>query len=70
MTDWQPYINLGIGLICSIMGWVLRTMYADIRSLGESLATHKVEVARDYATNTDMRDINAKLDELLRYVRK
>jgi low affinity Fe/Cu permease len=68
--DWQPYINLGIGLVCSVMGWVLRTMYGDIRELADSVANHRVEVARDYATNSDIRDINAKLDELLRYVRK
>jgi len=68
--DWQPYINLGIGCVCGAIGWVLRTFYFDLRSLAESLAAHKVEVAKDYATNTDIRDINAKLDELLRYVRK
>ena len=68
--DWQPYINLAIGLVCSVMGWVLRTLYNDIRALADSVASHRIEVARDYATNTDIRDINLKLDELLRYVRK
>ena len=68
--DWQPYINLAAGAVCAVIGWVLRTFYWDIRALGQSLADHKVEIARDYATNVDIRDINSKLDELLRYVRK
>jgi hypothetical protein len=68
--DWQPFINVGLGAFCAVFGWVGRTFYTDIRSLEMSIAAHKVEVARDYATNDDLRDINSKLDELLRYVRK
>ena len=68
--DWQPYINLGIGAFSAIIGWTLRTLYAEMRSLREDHENHRVEVARDYATNSDIRDINSKLDELLRYFRK
>lgn len=68
--DWQPIINLGVAGAFAVIGWVGRTLYADLRALSESLSAHKVEVARDYATNDDLRDINSKLDELLRYVRK
>jgi len=70
MDSWQPFINIGLGAACSAFGWIARTIYADLRSLEQALALHKVEVARDYATNVDIRDINSKLDELLRYIRK
>ena len=68
--DWQPIINLGVAGAFAVIGWVSRTFYTDLRALGDALAHHRVEVARDYATNDDLRDINSKLDELLRYVRK
>lgn len=68
--DWQPFINTGLGAFCAVIGWVARTFYVDIRQLEASIAAHKVEVARDYATNHDIRDINVKLDDILRYMRK
>lgn len=68
--DWQPIINLAGGAVCAVFGWVARTFYQDIRALEASIAAHKFEVARDYATNTDIRDINQKLDDILRYLRK
>ena len=70
IDTWQPFINAGLFAFCAVCGWVGRTFYTDIRSLEASIASHKVEVAKEYATNQDVREINAKLDELLRYVRK
>ena len=52
--DWQPFINVGLGAISAVFGWVARTFYTDIRALESSIAAHKVEVARDYATNQDL----------------
>lgn len=68
--DWQPVINLAGGAVCAVFGWVARTFYQDIRALEASIAQHKVEVAKGYATNEDVREINAKLDEILRAMRK
>lgn len=70
IETWQPLINTGLGAAAACLGWVMRTFYTDIRQLEAAMAAHKVEVARDYATNEDLRHINDKLDELLRYVRK
>lgn len=68
--DWQSLFNFvgGAGLLA--IGWAARTMYESIRELQRDLAEHKVEVARDYATNVDIQSINGKLDDILRYLRK
>jgi|GEM_PF-6204172 len=73
----QWLFNLGLSAVCGLMGWLGRTAYAAIDDLrvalaaqARDIAAHRVEVARDYATNGDIATINAKLDELLRYMRK
>jgi len=66
----QTIINALLLSASGVGGWFANTIYKAIKSLEAELAQHKVEVARDYATNTDIRDINNKLDDILRYLRK
>ncbi len=66
----QHVINVIFGGGMAAVGWFAKTIYTAVKSLETDLAHHKVEVARDYATNTDIRDINQKLDDILRYMRK
>jgi len=68
--DLQSLLNLGLSAACGVLGRFGRTAYAAIDDLRRDIAAHRVEVARDYATNGDIASINAKLDELLRYMRK
>ena len=68
--DFQHLIDIVLAGLTATLGWFGRTLYGAVESLKSDLAEHKVIVARDYATNDDLRDINSKLDELLRYVRK
>ncbi len=68
--DWQPFINTGIGAAFAVAGWVARTFYTDIRTLEAAVSAHKVEVARDYATNDDIAEIRRGLAEILGYMRK
>lgn len=66
----QTIINALLLSAAAVGGWFAKTIYGAIKALEGDLAQHKVEVARDYATNTDIRDINSKLDDILRYMRK
>ena len=66
----QTIINALLLGASGVGGWFAKTIYSAIKALENDLAQHKVEVARDYATNTDIRDINQKLDDILRYLRK
>lgn len=68
--EFQSLLNIALGVACSALGWAARTMYTAIEDLRRDHNAHRVEVARDYATNGDIAGINAKLDELLRYMRK
>jgi cobyric acid synthase len=68
--DFQPFINVGLSAAFAVLGWVARTFYTDIRALESAIAAHKVEVARDYATNEDISEIKRDLAEILRYMRK
>lgn len=69
-VDWQSLLNTAFIGLAAVVGWVGRTFYTDIRELEKSIAAHRVEVARDYATNSDIREINTKLDDILKYLRK
>ena len=66
----QTIINALLMSVAGVGGWFAKTIYGAIKALETDLANHKVEVARDYATNVDLRDINDKLAEILRYMRK
>ena len=46
-------------------GYFARQLLQDIKQLAAELAAHKVEVARNYATNSDLARIDQKLDKIL-----
>jgi hypothetical protein len=52
----QPVFNLGISLVAGTLGWVLRTIYGNIRDLERDFANLRETVARDYVTSDRMRD--------------
>ena len=61
---WQ-FILTGL---TAIVGLFLKTAFGDLRRLEKSLADHKTEVAKDYATKTDLgensRLVMARFDRL------
>jgi hypothetical protein len=63
--DFQTVFNLVVIVGLPAMGWAMRTIFEDIRNLNEKIAEHQVMVARDYATNSDLGRIEAKLDRIL-----
>ena len=56
-TLWNVILTAGVGA----GGWVLKSIYSAIRALETDLSQHKVEVARDYVTNTDLKEIKDAL---------
>ena len=68
--DAQTILNALGAIALSALGWFARTIYTDVKEIGESLHAHKVEVARDYATNQDLQNIDKKLDRILERLSK
>lgn len=63
--DPQSLFNLLGGAAMATLGWVARHLFGAIKSLESDLAAHKVEVARDYATNSDLLRMEDKLDKII-----
>ena len=58
---WSTLLTAAIG----IGGWVLKSIYAAIKSLETDLGNHKVEAAKTYSTKSDIQRIEDKLDKVL-----
>lgn len=66
--DWQPFqtiFNLVVAVALPAIGWFAREIFDDVKMVKASLNEHKVEVAKTYATNSDMTRIEDKLDRIL-----
>lgn len=63
--DPQTVLNMVIGAGMAALGWFARTQYDEVKAMKQDLAAHKVEVARDYATNADLLRMEAKIDKLV-----
>ena len=68
--DIQHLIDFILAAIMAAIGWASKTIYGAVKALEIDLAAHKVEVARDYATNADLQNIDKKLDRILERLSK
>lgn len=68
--DFQHLVDIALTAVTGFIGWVLRSIYDDVKALESDLNAHKVEVARDYATNADLQNIDKKLDRILERLSK
>lgn len=61
--DLQMLFNFvgGAGLL--VGGWFCRTVYDAVRQLERELAQHKIDVAKSYVTNEELRRIEKKIDD-------
>jgi hypothetical protein len=64
-VDTQHVIDAILAAFVGVIGWVLRTLHGEHRELANDLTQHKVEVAKNYATNADLSRIEDKLDRIL-----
>ena len=62
--DLQTFINLGAGALLAVAGWFVRDLKAEVKATAEMLASHRLEVARDYVTHTDLADIKRLLETI------
>lgn len=63
--DLQHAIDTLLAACLAAVGWIVRTLHGDVKSLSDELTSHKVEVAKTYATNADITRIEDKLDRIL-----
>jgi ubiquinone biosynthesis protein UbiJ len=64
MSDWQTYINTGLGAIfVAISAWV-KSIHSGIREQEQALAAYKTEVAEKYVTHTALSEIKDTLHRI------
>lgn len=54
---WQAALTALLGM----MAWFFKSSHADLRRIEKELATHKTEVAKDYATKSDLTESTRQL---------
>lgn len=65
MMDAQTLINLGLSGAGMALGWFAKTIYNAVKDLESDLANHKVDVAKNYATNADLLRMEDKIDKII-----
>ena len=52
--DWQPYINLGAGVVLAAGGWFLRELWDAIQKLKDDLKALEVKLPSEYVRKDDL----------------
>lgn len=63
--DLQTIVNFALSTISAALGWFAKTIYSAVKDLESDLASHRVEVAKDYAPKADLIRMEAKIDKIL-----
>lgn len=63
MDHVQMFINIGLGLICSVIGWFARELWSAVKLLKEDLSNLREEIANDRVHKEDFRNI---VDQIMR----
>lgn len=63
--DLQTIVNFALSAISAALGWFAKTIYGAVKDLESDLASHRVEVAKDYAPKADLIRMEAKIDKIL-----
>ena len=52
--DWQPYINLGAGVVLAAGGWFLREVWDAIQQLKDDLKDLEIKLPVEYVRKDDL----------------
>ena len=59
--DWQTLGNIGLGAVLAVIGWFVKGVKDDHKSLSADVNAFRLEVAKEYVTHTDLGDIKQTL---------
>ena len=63
--DMQAIIDFVLAAASTALGWFAKTIYGAVKDLEADLASHRVEMAKDYAPKSDLIRMEAKIDKIL-----
>lgn len=63
--DTQNLINAAAGVALSVLGWFARQLWDAIQKLKDDLSTLREEIAKDYITKDDFKDVVSEIKTLL-----
>lgn len=63
--DLQTIVDFVLAAVSTALGWFAKTIYGAVKDLEADLASHRVEVAKDYAPKADLIRMEAKIDKIL-----
>ena len=66
--DWHAIATGLMTVLLSIIGWTVKTLFADVEALSKDLTTHRMEVSDKYVRKEDYKadiaDIKAMLNAI------
>lgn len=65
MTEWQPYINMALGVIFAAGGWFVRQVWEAVQELKGDLRDLEVKLPEEYVRKHDLTEILRRIDSTL-----
>lgn len=66
--DTQNLINLVLGIVMSVTGWLARELWAAVQALKEDLHKLREEIAKDYMPKNEFISFKGELFTMLRRI--
>ena len=63
--DWQPYINMGIGLMLGIGGWFARQVWDSMQQLKRDLKELEVSLPKEYVRKDELMHTLSRIEQTL-----
>lgn len=64
-SKYQGLINLILGMLLALLGWLGRTIYDEVRSLRTDHDALALKVAERYVDRDSFRNLEVKIDKIL-----
>lgn len=68
--DWQPYINMTIGVVFATVGWLVRMLWEAVQELKRDLRDLEVKLPEEYVRKNDLTEILRRIDATLERIEK
>ncbi len=63
--DWHAVATGLMTILLSIIGWTVKSLFADVQTLSKDLTTHRMEVSDKYVRKEDYKADIAEIKDML-----
>lgn len=68
--SFEQFFMASLGIICGILGWLARELYAAVQALRHDLSSLELQISRDYVRYDRMQDMVAPIMDMLKEIKE